>query len=269
MPTFAANHTYYKMYYKAKSATLLSLSLMVVLFYASCRKNEAKDSTDAINKKDISVKMAKGLYESFTGASSSIKKTAASKEGVKAVNTTQCGLSTDSVVNTTINVAADATKYTVTGHINIKYICDQNNWNTIGYTLTDSLHTVRSTPVSSEDATVVDKYDAVTKNYNYGVVTVNGVQRSHIIFTSNYPSPVTTDQNNNFTLQNMVVEAFAPKGADITSGNALFVVQGKRNGTAYNFSGNIKFLGNHKVLVTFLDEAYNVNMITGEVTAAK
>jgi len=257
------------MYHKAKSAALLSLSLIVVLFYASCRKNEAKESANTINKKDISIKMAKGLYESFTGSSSSIKKTAATKEGVKAANTTQCGLSVDSVVNTTINVAADATKYNVTGRINIKYICDQNKWNTIGYTLTDSLHTVRSTPVYSEDATVVDKYDAVTKNYNYGVVTVNGVQKSHIIFTSNYPSPVTTDQNNNFTLQNMVVEAFASKSADITSGNALFVVQGKMEGTAYNFSGNIKFLGNRKVLVTFLDEAYNVDMISGEVTAAK
>jgi hypothetical protein len=257
------------MYYKAKSATLFSLSLMVVLFYASCRKNEAKESTNTINKKDISIKMAKGLYESFTGASSSIKKTAASKEGVKAVNTTQCGLSVDSVVNTTFNVAADATKYTVTGRINIKYICDQSNWNTIGYTLTDSLHTVRSTPVYNEDATVLDKYDAVTKNYNYGVVTVNGGQKSHIIFTSKYPSPVTTDQNNNFTLQNMVVEAFAPKGADITSGNALFVVQGNIDGTAYSFSGNIKFLGNYKVLITFLDEAYNVNMMSGEVTSAK
>lgn len=257
------------MFHKAKSAAVLLLSLLVVLFYTSCRKNEAKESTNAISKKDISIKMAKGLYESFTGAGSSVKKTAASKEGIKAVNTTQCGVSVDSVVNTTINVAADATKYTVTGHINIKYICDQSNWNTIGYTLTDSLHTVRSTPVYAEDATVIDKYDAVTKNFNYGVVTVNGVQKSHIIFTSKYPEPVTTDQNNNFTLQNMVVEAFAPKGADITSGNALFVMQGKINGTAYNFSGNIKFLGNHKVLVTFLDEAYNVDMMSGEVTAAQ
>jgi hypothetical protein len=257
------------MYAKAKSATFLSLSLMVVLFYTSCRKNEAKESANAINKKDISVRMAKGLYESFTGASSSIRKTAASKEGVKSVNTTQCGLSVDSVVNTTINVPADATKYTVTGRINIKYICDQSNWNTIGYTLTDSLHTVRSTPVYAEDATVIDKYDAVTKNYNYGVVTVNGVQKSHIILNSKYSSPANTDQNNNFTLQNMVVEAFAPKGADITSGNALFVVQGKIDGTAYNFSGNIKFLGDHKVLVTFLDEAYNVDLISGKVTSAK
>jgi len=256
------------MYAKAKSAALFSLSLIAIMFYA-CRKNEAKESATAISKKDISVSMAKGLYTSFTGASSSIKKTAVSKEGVKAVNTTQCGSSVDSVVNSTFNVPADETKYTITGHINIKYICDQNNWNTIGYTLTDSLHTVRSMPVYNEDATVIDKYDAITKNYNYGVVTVNGTQKSHIIFTSKYPSPVTTDQNNNFTLQNMVVEAFASKGADITSGNALFVVQGKINGTAYNFSGNIKFLSNHKVLVTFLDEAYNVDMLSGEVTTAK
>jgi|GEM_PF-3859657 len=257
------------MYHKAKSVIFLSLSLMVVLFYTSCRKNEAKESANTINKKDISIKMAKGLYESLTGTNASIKKTAASKNNTKAVNTTQCGLSVDSVVNTAYNVPTDPAHYTITGRVNIKYICDQYSWNTIGYTLTDSLHTVRGTPVYAEDATVMNKYDAVTKNYNYGVVTVNGVQKSHILLTTYYPIPVTTDQNNNFTLQNMVVEAFAPKGADITSGDALFVVQGKIDGTAYNFSGNITFLGNHKVLVTFLDEAYNVDMLSGEVTAAK
>jgi hypothetical protein len=257
------------MTFKARSITVVSLLLAIVaLFYASCKKSETSGIDNGINKKEISIQLAKNLYASFTGSTDASRKMAASvsRSGLK-VNTTQCGTSVDSVVNSTIIISGTSTQIS-TGHINTKYICDNNGW-TIGYTLTDSLRTIRSLPTYDYEATVKQKYDAIAKNYNYGVVTVNGTQQSHIIQTNKFPTPKTTDQFNNFTLKEMVVDALAAKGADIISGTALFDVHGTMAGTAFSFPGEIAFIGDYKVVVSFSGEAYTVNMLTDEVTPAK
>ena len=254
---------------KARPFIIASLLLIVVaLFYVSCKKGETSGIDNGVNKKEISIQIAKNLYESFTGSTDASRKMAASvsRSGLQ-VNTTQCGTSVDSVVNSTITVAGTSTQ-TITGHINTKYICDNNGW-TIGYTLTGSILIVRSLPTYDYEATVKQKYDAIAKNYNYGVVSVNGTQQSHIIQTNKFPTPKTTDQFNNFTLKEMVVDALAAKGADIISGTALFDVHGTIAGTAFSFPGEIAFIGDYKVVVSFSGEAYTVNMLTDEVTPAK
>jgi hypothetical protein len=255
---------------KIRPITLALISaLAITLAYTSCKKSETAESK-SIDKKDLSLKLVKNFYNSFTAnLSGGQKSSSLSKLRVNSPN--NCDIPYTKQVNDSIIVTADETSYTAKGFITTTTLCDNNQWTALGYKLVDSISSVGLTITSETRMIVKENYTALTPTVGvYGTVKCNGTQWSHIVNTAKYANPVQiVDQTNNFTLKDVVVTANDGNGAArIQSGSALFAISGTVNApsSTYSYTGTITFVGNNLVNVNFGAEVYVVNLNTGSVT---
>lgn len=249
----------------------LPLLMGVAVFYSACQKNGSKpqSTTTTPSVSQASSAIGKNLAQSLVGAFGG----ASIKDGVNPSTTfkapskikTQsndygCGFYTDTSLNLVWN-QGDSLKATKSGGYSYFFVC--NNKATIGYNLVDSINTAGSGPGYAYVYDVVQKYTVRGLNTNNSNFSLNGTMKS---FTDNHYTKPVSFASVHVTYNFTDLYVHGDDNFDITSGNATFVSQGKTNGGGWEYSGTLRFLGNHKAQMTFLNHEYLVDLTTGATT---
>ncbi|MDN3579462.1 hypothetical protein [Mucilaginibacter flavus] len=250
----------------------LPLLMGVAISYSACKKTENKPqstTTDNAAVSQASAAIGKNLAQSLVGAfgGASIKDGVNPSTTFKAASKTKvqstdvgCGFYTDNSLNLVWN-QGDTLKATKTGGYSYYFVC--NGAATIGYNLVDSIKTVGSGPGYSFVYNTVQKYTVRGLNTNNSNFSLNGTMQANA--DNNYTKPVSaTSVHVTYTFTNLYVHG--DDNFDITSGNATFVSKGSFNGGGWEYSGTLRFLGNHKAQMVFLNHEYLVDLTTGATT---
>jgi hypothetical protein len=249
---------------------VLPLLMGVVISYSACKKTENTATPTTPNTPattQASVEIGKNLAQSIVGAfgGASIKdgvnpsaSFSTSKLKVQS-NNYNCGFYIDTSLNLTFN-QGDTLKAHKTGGVNYYFVCNNNK--TIGYDLIDSITTKGSGPGYVFTYAIIQDYHVRGLNTNNSNFSLDGKLKS---FTDNQYTKYNTfmSVHNVYNFSNLYVHA--DDNFDITSGSATFNSKGKTNGGGWDYSGTLKFLGNHKAQMTFLNHEYLVDLLTGEV----
>lgn len=255
---------------KLNLRSALPLLMGMAIFYSACKKTDNKPASNATTDA-ASTAIAKNLVQSLSGAfgGASIKDgikispnvvASASKLKMQSVDV-QCGFYSDSSLNLTFN-QGDTLKSHTTGSIKYFFIC--NDGKAIGYDLLDSISTSGSGPGYAFAYALAQNYHVRGLNSNNSNFSLDGTLKSYV--DNNYTVYVNSSASvhNIYTFSNLYVHA--DDNFDITSGTATFESIGKTHSGAWDYSGTIVFLGNHKAKLTFLSKVYWVDLITGAVT---
>jgi hypothetical protein len=242
----------------------------IAIFYSACKKTDNKPASSTTTDA-ASTAIAKNLVQSLSGAFGG----ASIKDGIKispnVMSTTsklkmqsvdvQCGFYIDSSLNLNYN-QGDTLKSHTTGSIKYFFIC--NGGNAIGYDLLDSIATSGSGPGYAFAYALAQNYHVRGLNSNNSNFSLDGTLKSYV--DNNYTVYVNSSASvhNIYKFSNLYVHA--DDNFDITSGTATFESIGKTHSGAWDYSGTIVFLGNHKAKLTFLSKVYWVDLITGAVT---
>lgn len=257
---------------KLNLRSALPLLMGVAIFYSACKKTDNKPASSTTTDA-ASTAIAKNLVQSLSGAfgGASIKDgikispnvmASTSKLKMQSVDV-QCGFYSDSSLNLTFN-QGDTLKSHTTGSIKYFFIC--NDGKAIGYDLLDSISTSGSGPGYAFAYALAQNYHVRGLNSNNSNFSLDGTLKSYV--DNNYTVYVNSSASvhNIYTFSNLYVHA--DDNFDITSGTATFESIGKTHSGAWDYSGTIVFLGNHKAKLTFLSKVYWVDLITGAVTPA-
>jgi len=96
--------------------------------------------------------------------------------------------------------------------------------------------------------------------------TLNGRLKSYVDFNYTKKPKSSTSVHNIFHFIDCQVHA--ADNYDIVAGDATFESIGLNSYGSWDYSGTIKFLGNHKAKLTFLSKVYLIDLLTGSVTPA-
>jgi hypothetical protein len=250
----------------------LPLLMAVAIFYSACKKTENKPASSTTTDA-ASLAIAKNLVQSLSGAfgGASIKDgiqvspnvmSSTSKLKMQSKDV-QCGFYSDSSLNLDYKLGDTVASHT-TGSINYFFIC--NGDNTIGYDLRDSISTAGKGPGYTFAYALTQNYHVRGLNSNNSNFSLNGTLKSYVDNEYTVYVNSSASVHNIYTFSNLYVHA--DDNFDITSGTATFESIGKTHSGAWDYSGTITFLGNHKAKLTFLSKVYWVDLITGTVTPA-
>ncbi|MDB5090059.1 MAG: hypothetical protein JWR09_4053 [Mucilaginibacter sp.] len=255
---------------KLNLRSALPLLMGIAIFYSACKKTDNKPASNATT--DVaSTAIAKNLVQSLSGAFGG----ASIKDGIKiSPNVTsstsklktqstdvQCGFYSDSSLNLDYK-QGDTVRSHTTGSIKYFFIC--NNGNSIGYDLLDSISTSGKGPGYTFAYAVAQNYHVRGLNSNNSNFSLDGTLKSYVDNEYTVYVNSSASVHNIYTFSNLYVHA--DDNFDITSGTATFRSLGKTHSGAWDYSGTITFLGNHKAKLTFLSKVYWVDLITGAVT---
>ena len=250
----------------------LPLLMAAAVFYSACKKTENKPASTSQND-EISAAIGKNLAQSLSGqyggasikdgvSASSALTSASSKLKTQAI--VGCGFFTDNGFDFKFN-QGDTIKSETTGSVNYFFKCDSASGKTIGYNLFDSLTTVGKGPGYASSITLVQDYKVRGLNAKNSNFDLNGRLKSWIDFEYKIKPKSATSVHVVFHFVDL--EIHGDDNFDIVKGDATFESQGKTStGQAWDYSGTLKFLGNHIAKLTFLSKDYKVNLLTGVVT---
>jgi hypothetical protein len=245
----------------------LPLLMVVALFYSACKKTENKPT--ATNKTDaIAAAISKNLVQSLSGAygGASIKDGVGVSSAITAASPklkTQaigCGFYTDNSLDVYFNQGDTIKSHTV-GTVNYFFLC--SNQKTTGYNLYDSLSTTGKGPGYEFFFALVQDFKVRGLNVDNSNFTLNGRLKSYVDFSFT-KTEKSSSVHNIFHFINCQVHA--DDNYDIVDGSATFESIGESSTGAWDYSGTIKFLGNHKAKLTFLSKVYLIDLLTGDVT---
>jgi len=252
----------------------LPLLMGVALFYSGCKKTENTPASKGPTSDAVSAAIATNLVQSLSGAygGASIKDgvgasaaiTAASPK-LKTQSLVSCGFFTDNGLDVKYN-QGDSIKTHTTGSVNYFFLCNSGDSNAVGYDLLDSLSADGKGPGYDFNFLVVQDYHIRGLNSNNSNFTLNGRLKSWVDFDYNLKPKSSTSVHNVFHFTDL--EIHADDNFDIVSGDATFESKGLTTTGAWDYSGTIHFLGNHKAKLTFLSKVYWVDLLTGVVTPA-
>jgi len=255
---------------KLNLRSALPLLVIMALFYSACKKTENKPA--ATNKTDaIGAAIAKNLVQSLSGAygGASIKDgvapsatITASSAKLKSQSEIGCGFYTDNSLNVYFNQGDTIKSHTV-GTVNYFFLC--NNQKTTGYNLYDSLSTTGNGPGYEFFFALVQDFKVRGLNVDNSNFVLNGRLKSYVDF--NYTKKETSSSVHNI-FHFIDAQVHAADNYDIVDGSATFESIGENSTGAWDYSGTIKFLGNHKAKLTFLSKVYLIDLLTGSVTPA-
>ena len=253
----------------------LPLLLVVALFYSACKKTDNKPATTAGPGNDeVSAAIAKNLVQSLAGSygGASIKDGVNKSANLSAVSSklktqanVQCGFFTDNGLDVKFN-QGDSIKTETTGSVNYFFLCNSNSGNTIGYDLLDSLNSAGKGPGYDFNFLLVQDYHVRGLNTANSNFTLNGRLKSWVDFDYKLKPKNSISVHNVFHFTDL--EIHADDNYDIVGGDATFESKGTTNTGAWDLSGSIHFLGNHKAKITFLSKVYLIDLTTGVVTPA-
>jgi hypothetical protein len=195
-----------------------------------------------------------------------------------------CTFGPDTLLNYSTNVG-DSIKSQTRGLAKFYFSCDTakaprvNGYPVFsvlnGYSSYDSLSTIGLAPRGAFVYEIKAFYTAkavVTRNIP---LTTNGSTNSVISFSGGIQSFVDTSATKKtatsssvhayYTLTDVVVDI--TKKGDMTGGSLTFSVIGEGNNVKWYYPGTMKFLGNHKVNIIIRNKTYNMDLLTGKITA--
>ncbi|ASU35705.1 hypothetical protein [Mucilaginibacter xinganensis] len=257
---------------KLNLRSTLPLLMGVAFFYSACKKVDNSTPASSKNTDEASLAIAKNLVQSLNGSLGG----AALKDGIKIspnlMSTSkiklqstdvQCGFYRDSSLNLDYR-QGDTVRSHTTGNINYFFVCNEGK--TIGYDLLDSISTVGKGPGYTFAYALAQNYHVRGLNSNNSNFSLNGTLKSYADNEYTVYVNSSASVHNIYTFSDLYVHA--DDNFDITSGTATFQSIGKTHSGAWDYSGSIVFLGNHKAKLTFLSKVYWVDLTTGAVTPA-
>ncbi|NHA04510.1 hypothetical protein G7092_11925 [Mucilaginibacter sp. HC2] len=197
-----------------------------------------------------------------------------------------CSFFPDTVVNYR-TVIGDTIKSETTGLFKFYFSCDTvrapgakypDFTGLNGYVAYDSLATTGQTPSglfvhnvkAFYEAKALDKDAplAINGSANKLISFNNGSIKSFVDTASTKKTQIPSSIHAYYTLNNVnKVTVDLTKNGDITAGAIAFAAIGEVNGIKWYYEGVINFLGNHKASVVIKNKTYNVDLLTGKVTA--
>ena len=248
------------------------LLMGVVLFCAACKKTENEPAASSSASDVISATIATNLVQSLSGTygGASIKdgvnKSAtisAASPKLKLQTTIHCGFFIDNGLDVNFN-QGDSIKTHTTGSVNYFFLCDSATNRTTGYNLLDSLSSTGKGPGYDFSFLLVQDYKVRGLNLSNSNFILNGRLKSWVDFDYKLKSKSSISVHNVFHLTNL--EIHADDNFDIVGGDATFESKGTTGTGAWDYSGSIHFLGNHKAKLSFLSKVYLIDLLTGSVT---
>ncbi|MCO5949674.1 hypothetical protein [Mucilaginibacter flavidus] len=256
---------------KLNLRSALPLLIIMALFYSACKKNENKPASGPGND-EVSAAIAKNLVQSLSGAygGASIKDgvapsaaITASSAKLKTQSEIGCGFFIDNSLDLKFN-QGDTIKSETVGSVNYFFLCD--NQRTTGYNLYDSLSTTGKGPGYEFFFALVQDFKVRGLNVDNSNFTLNGRLKSYVDFNHKTKPKSSSSVHNIFHF--IDAQIHAADNYDIVDGSATFESIGETSTGAWDYSGTIKFLGNHKAKLTFLSKVYLIDLLTGSVTPA-
>jgi hypothetical protein len=249
----------------------LPLLMVVALFYSACKKTENKPAATVNTTDAIGAAIAKNLVQSLSGAygGASIKDGVGASSAIAAASPklkTQsigCGFYIDNSLDVKFNQGDSIKSHTV-GTVNYFFLCD--NQKTTGYNLYDSLSTTGKGPGYDFFFALVQDFKVRGLNVDNSNFTLNGRLKSYVDFDYKIKPKNSSSVHNIFHFIDCQVHAV--DNFDIVAGDATFESVGETSTGAWDYSGTIKFLGNHKAKLTFMSKVYLIDLLTGNVTPA-
>ncbi|HEY8781170.1 MAG TPA: hypothetical protein VIM16_06120 [Mucilaginibacter sp.] len=246
-----------------KSRLKLTFVLLagVALFYMACKKDSTNASQGPMTSADvISRQIASNLSKSLSGFYGGIKigdgiKTPSIITSANAAPNPICGFTVDSVLNYTTNIG-DTIKSQSNGRIIFYFNC--TNGQPDGYRANDSLKTTGTAPGYSFFYNITQYYVISSLNPGITLLSVNGSLKSFVGLTYNKAGVKPTADSTSYALTGLTIDL--SKQDDITSGLATFVTSGSNNFGPWNYTGTIKYLGNHMADVTINGKVYHVTI---------
>jgi len=254
---------------KLNLRSALPLLIIMALFYSACKKTENKPASGPSNN-EVSAAIAKNLVQSLSGAygGASIKDGVAPSSAITASSAklkTQaeigCGFFIDNSLDLKFN-QGDTIKSETVGSVNYFFLCD--NQRTTGYNLYDSLSTTGKGPGYEFFFALVQDFKVRGLNVDNSNFTLNGRLKSYVDFNHKTKPKSSSSVHNIFHF--IDAQVHAADNYDIVDGSATFESIGETSTGAWDYSGTIKFLGNHKAKLTFLSKVYLIDLLTGDVT---
>jgi hypothetical protein len=231
----------------------------IIVCYAAC--NKAKNTpvpasqTPTAGADVVSSQVALSLHKSLAGLYGGIK----INDGIKtpsiitrSATSTLCGFTVDSVLNYNSN-AGDTTSHT-NGRIIFYFSCANGVPN--GYFANDTLNTTGTAPGYSFQYNIAQYYAITSLNSANTLLSVNGNLVSFVNVTYSTTGIKPTADSTAYVLTGLTVDL--TNNDDITSGTATFVTTGSTNYGPWNYTGTIKFLGNHTADITINGKVYPV-----------
>jgi hypothetical protein len=256
---------------KLNLRSALPLLMAVALFYSACKKTDNTPATKTQSTDEAGAAIAKNLVQSLAGAygGASVKDGVSgnttltnSASKLKTQSAIGCGFFTDNSLDVKYN-QGDSIKSETIGHVTYTFLC--SNSKTTGYDLQDSVATAGKGPGYAFIFLVTQDYHVRGLNSNNSNFSLNGNLKSWVDFSYTNKPKSSTFVHNTFRFKDLYIHA--DDNFDISSGSATFESKGvTTTGVAWDYSGTIAFLGNHKAKLTFLSKVYWVDLITGAVT---
>lgn len=265
------------------------LMAAIVVFYASCKKQNTPSASNttakaAVDYKALSSTIGTQFYKSITGqyGGTDVNKGITTPFATHDVGNQKvllssvplCGFVMDTTFNakTGINPIVDTVK-THFENLHFTYTCDAGKVN--GYIVRDSLVNVLNHSLFVFDTYAITQYYAVKAlDQTYKLVSMDG-SLSSFVETKNIEAPNSVSTASIYYLVGLKVN-FASGSADITAGTTSFKTTSSEFGPQLNYKtitttyyGTIVYLGKHKAKVTFTPgTAYIVDLVTGVATPA-
>ena len=258
---------------KPNLRSALPLLMAAALFYSACKKTENAPAKTQSTADEASVAIATNLVQSLSGAygGASIKDGVAantvltsSTSKLKTQSAIGCGFYTDNSLDVKFN-QGDTLKSETIGSVNYTLLC--SNSKTTGYNLADSIATAGKGPGYAFVFLVTQNYKVRGLNSSNSNFSLDGTLKSWADFSYTSRPKSSTFVHNIYTFKSLYIHA--DDNYDITSGTATFESKGlSTKGIAWDYSGTIVYLGNHKAKMTFLSKVYLIDLLTGAVTPA-
>jgi hypothetical protein len=254
---------------KLNLRSALPLLIVMALSYSACKKTDDKPASGP-SSNEVSAAIAKNLVQSLSGAygGASIKDGVAPSAAITASSAklkTQaeigCGFFIDNSLDLKFN-QGDTIKSETVGSVNYFFLCD--NQRTTGYNLYDSLSTTGKGPGYEFFFALVQDFKVRGLNVDNSNFTLNGRLKSYVDFNHKTKPKSSSSVHNIFHF--IDAQVHAADNYDIVDGSATFESIGVTSTGAWDYSGTIKFLGNHKAKLTFLSKVYLIDLLTGDVT---
>lgn len=248
------------MYMKLKSLAAIAFSALTISLYSSCTKDATKANTTSNNKEiatQIAINLTKSLEASVAGGYSfSNVPTPNSVINGKKVNDLTCGQVIEQPFDN-VYTKGDSIKDVMVGSNKFVVSCENSQPNGYSYA-GEYTNTGYSPYLTQYKNTVKEFYTLKSLASNFAKMQVDGAQNSTYNFTTRKDGEVMI-QNNTYNLKGLVIDA-SSRPFDITAGVAEYSSNGTNAGRAFNFTGTITYLGNHKAKVTYNGESIDIEI---------
>ena len=251
---------------------VLPLLVGIAVCYSACKKSDNKPATSGPSNDAVSTAIATNLAQSLAGAygGASVKDgvggsaTLTNSSSKLKTQSTSCGFFTDNNINYSYK-QGDSVAFATAGSVNYYFLCNGNK--TVGYDLADSLVTAGKGPGYDFAYLVIQNYHVKGLNLNNSNFTLNGKLKSWADFNYTKQPKSSSFVHNVYTFTDLYVHA--DDNFDISSGSATVNSKGDGTNGSWDITAYITFLGNHKAKLTFVNQVYTIDLLTGKTTPVK